>query len=318
MTDRRIRLEPYVTAPPTAGGTIVDTSPGPEGDSLSVLSLESDPDYRKTAPSGVSFAKIRADSEQDFLIRSFRDGDVSDVRIGGQTWNFHFCQPLPGGRWLLAGARCRRHSDGSHDKNGLVFDASGKLEREFPLGDGIQQVQTTSDGKIWTSYFDEGVFGNYGWDQPVGAPGLICWSSRGEKLYEFAAVGKGNELDPIADCYALNVASDQDTWICYYTEFPLVRITDREISGVWEQPAGATHAFAVSNDRVLFQGGYDDADRFCLCEFARGDQITLMNTLVFQDRSGRGLSRVRCSARGPFLFLFAENDVYRVDVRTLG
>ncbi|WP_176444820.1 hypothetical protein [Paenibacillus herberti] len=40
--------------------------------------------------------------------------------------------------------------------------------REFLLGDGIQSVQVTDKGIIWTSYFDEGVFGNNGWDKPIG------------------------------------------------------------------------------------------------------------------------------------------------------
>ena len=47
----------------------------------------------------------------------------------------------------------------------------------FCLGDGIQDCVVKKDGTIITSYFDEGVFGNYGWDEPLGDCGLIAWTS---------------------------------------------------------------------------------------------------------------------------------------------
>ena len=145
----------------------------------------------------------------------------------------------------------------------------------------------------------------------------MCWSERGEKLYEFSPAGLGAGLDSIVDCYALNVVSDREAWVCYYTDFPLVKITDHEISGVWEQPVGATHAFAVWRDWVLFQGGYDDAHRFFLCEFGRGETLVLRETIVFQDAHGADLPRAACAGRGPFLFLTLGRAVYRVDLRAL-
>lgn len=38
------------------------------------------------------------------------------------------------------------------------------------------------DGRIVTSYFDEGIFGNFGWDQPLGASGLVVWDEQGRVL----------------------------------------------------------------------------------------------------------------------------------------
>ena len=51
---------------------------------------------------------------------------------------------------------------------------AGELRRQFVLGDGIKHVQTTAAGDIWVGYFDEGVYGNYGWgndpdSEPIGA-----------------------------------------------------------------------------------------------------------------------------------------------------
>ena len=82
---------------------------------------------------------------------------------------------------------------------------------------GIEDVQVTESGIIWTSYFDEGVFGNRGWNDPIGKNGLVAWNGLGEKIYEFLPT---TELGEICDCYALNVISDREVWLYYYTEFP--------------------------------------------------------------------------------------------------
>lgn len=91
---------------------------------------------------------------------------------------------------------------------------------------------------IWTGYFDEGVFGNFGWGRPdgpdpLGAAGIVAWSPTLNKVWELDA-----DEGLIADCYALNVAPDA-VWACTYTDFPVIRIADeheqvqstREVSG---------------------------------------------------------------------------------------
>ena len=67
------------------------------------------------------------------------------------------------------------YESGKYDLNAKVFDRSGNQIREFLLGDGIQNVYVTKGNKIWTSYFDEGVYGNYGWEVPIGRNGLRAW-----------------------------------------------------------------------------------------------------------------------------------------------
>jgi hypothetical protein len=61
---------------------------------------------------------------------------------------FPCLQPLPDGEVLVVGTRCRRSADGSAERNARVYAADGALRREFVLGDGIQDVQSTTSGAV--------------------------------------------------------------------------------------------------------------------------------------------------------------------------
>jgi len=158
--------------------------------------------------------------------------ELSEVDIA-----FPSVQPLPNGEILLVGARCH-YRQGNPEENAAVFNRTGEIVRRFVLGDEINSVQTTSPGSVWVSYFDEGVFGNYGWDKPMGAAGLVCFEATGRVVWEFEPpVG----VDAIADCYALNVAADS-VWACYYTEFPVVKVDSEWRVRAWR----STHRECLS------------------------------------------------------------------------
>ena len=95
--------------------------------------------------------------------------------------------------------------------------------REGVVGDGVEHMFTTSAGDIWVAYFDEGVFGNYGWGgpgpTPIGAPGIVRFGADLSLRWSFPM------NTSMADCYAFNV-DDHEIWACYYTEFPIARIAD--------------------------------------------------------------------------------------------
>lgn len=135
-----------------------------------------------------------------------------------------FVQPLPGDKVLVVGARSGWRPEGA-DRNAVIYDAEGRTVAEDVLGDGIEHVLTTTAGDIWVGYFDEGIFGNYGWGlrgpRPVGSCGLIRFSSALQPAWHFPPKGATS----ISDCYALNV-TDDEVWTCYYTGFPVVRIRD--------------------------------------------------------------------------------------------
>ena len=294
-------------------GELVALNVGPDSQLYAVIALNK-LDYRIEVPTGASFAKSIPDSPQAYRVVAFQDGAASmDVHIASDKFNIHDIQPLPNGELLLVCGRSHYRGPNDYDRNGRIYSSRGELVREILLGDGIQSVQTTATGTIWTSFFDEGVFGNYGWDSPVGSSGLVAWDSHGRKLYEYEPA---DGLDFISDCYALNVESDSNTWLYYYTEFPLVLLRDQRIESHWDIPVSGSRAFAVSNGLALFSGGYNDRSDLHLFELRRNSSVSALTKLVVVDENKQRLRAESIFGRSDSLYLVCGNRVYRCDVRT--
>jgi hypothetical protein len=141
-----------------------------------------------------------------------------------QLWNklcYPLCDLFCDGRVLLAGARCRWRGPDDFDKNGVIFDPETGATTRLLLGDGIAALGVDSQDRIWASYFDEGVFGNFGWNRPgppgPGAGGLVCFAADGEKLWAF---NRPDNPDFIDDCEALNMQR-HELWAYHYSPFSL-------------------------------------------------------------------------------------------------
>ena len=184
--------------------------------------------------------------------------------LGLLKFQFHYLRPA-GEHFLLLGARCAYRENGP-DQNAWIVSRDGAVLSRFCLGDGIQDCVVKKDGTIITSYFDEGVFGNYGWDEPLGACGLIAWTSEGTPLWK-------NENYSIYDCYAISLDEEENLWFYYYDEFRLVRTNFKE-DFVFELPIEGSGAFSVapSGNTFLFQGGYQQRDKFYFLT-AHGDRL---------------------------------------------
>jgi hypothetical protein len=178
-------------------------------------------------------------------------------------------QPMPGDRFLVVGARCRWRRDGP-DHNAVLYDAGGQVVSDHVLGDGIEHVLATNTGQVWAGYFDEGIYGNYGWGQadtqePVGAYGIVRFSPGLEPAWHYPQYTEVGPWDAVSDCYALNV-DDTCTWACYYSDFPVVCIRDDIVTG-WHNDITGARALAVAGSRVTLSGGYGpDYDRLALTE----------------------------------------------------
>ncbi len=142
------------------GLELISVNVGPTGQ-LIALALGGELDYSETHEHA-TFPKTKSAGSHDYVVFVVNGSSWDQFSVRNEQWNYHFAQTLPSDELLLVCARCRKHPDGTHDLNARVFDYDGRMKREFLLGDGINRVQTLTDGRIWTSYFDEGVFGNFG------------------------------------------------------------------------------------------------------------------------------------------------------------
>jgi len=278
---------------------------GPHCDPV-VLSLEQAPDYRMESPGQATFPKKRADIPNRFRIHHLGSDDVWEITDLPETLeNFHAVQPLGEGLWLLV----RGRADNEEDRNAHIYDGSGRHVRSFPAGEGIQEVQTTNDGRIWVSYFDEGVFGSTN----LGRSGLVCLDNRGRCIFDYATL-VGGDVPSIADCYALNVYSDREVWLCYYTDFPLVRLLDDKPEYVsMKQPVKGSPGFAVSCGLILFAGGYERKNELFLVQ--TGNMRS--KSMIPVDSRGKHIKRFTAHGRRDRLFIQSKDAMFAISVSDL-
>lgn len=221
--------------------------------------------------------------------------------VGTLEYQFDFLRPA-GDSFLLLGARSN-YGDGKPDSNAWMINRDGEVLSRFCLGDGIQNCAVKQDGTIITGYFDEGVFGNYGWEEPLGACGLIAWSPSGAPVWR-------NERYPIHDCYAINLDDEENLWFYYYDEFKLIR-TDFKADLVFDMPLKGSSAFSVSSsgETFLFQGGYEKVNRFY--RFIRQGQHLVEKGEVTLVSGGKKIKAEQYSMQGSrMLFLGKDGCFY--------
>lgn len=301
-------VEPYASLPDTDTGTIVAFDIGADGHPY-LLTASRPVEYVNEVPGGAIFPQIRPKAPQRYHIYRLESGQPRLLMtVEDEAFNIHAVQPLGEDRFLLACARSQYRDEGA-DQNGRIYHSSGQFSKGVILGDGIGNLAVKPEGIIWAGYFDEGVFGNFGWSQPLGSSGLVAWREDGTKLYEFQPP---EGLDHICDCYAVN-ACGEDLWICYDTDFPLVRIRDYQVVQHWEIPISGSGAFAISGDHALFSGDYEDRNQYHLLELS-GPRAAIRASFKLHDRDGAIVDADRVAERGENLFVLRGREVFKIGV----
>ena len=229
------------------------------------------------------FINTAADAVYTALVvtPSWESGAVEKAErldLGRHKMNFHFILPVPDGSLLLLGSRCMYSGENGPEKNAVFTDREGKVLRALTFGDGIADCIVRKDGVIFTSYFDEGIFGNYGWEDPIGSCGVCAWSTDGKMIWH-------SERD-ISDCYAIGIDESGDLWYYYYTDFLLIR-TDLRTETEYDPLVSGSGSLAVTGKGsfLIMDGGYDDPDSFYVSRII-GDRIGDTEPLEFICENG--------------------------------
>lgn len=137
----------------------------PVGDAILLFAAPDDGDVAQGVTEQkrwATFPHARAEREYAARVALADMTQATTTELRGMSVAHPHIQQLTDGRWLVVGARCRYRPDHGAEHNAIIFDTLGERVRDFTLGDGITDVQVSSGGTIWVSYFDEGVYGNYG------------------------------------------------------------------------------------------------------------------------------------------------------------
>jgi hypothetical protein len=307
---------------PQQGDVRVSASVGPSGEVVALWSAAEDlPSLTSTTTQAgwATFPDPRASRAAMLRVTTHAPDMTVAARIPDFPLAHPSVQPLPDGRVLVVGARCRWRPDGP-DRNAIVYDSTGTMLAEQTFGDGIEHVQTTCRGEIWVGYFDEGVFGNYGWgkadsDPPLGASGLIRFTTALTPEWHYPShVAK--TWGPIDDCYALNVDGDA-VWTCYYTDFPIVRIQNDTVTG-WHNDIAGAKALAVGDSRVALYGGYGpDHDRLVVGVLG-DDRFDVTGEYRLVQPGGQPLpATAEVLGRGSDLHILTDDSWLRLDIEDI-
>jgi hypothetical protein len=215
----------------------------------------------------------------------------------------HHIQPHPDGI-LLANSRCHWRPEGP-EKNALVVNWDGEVVDRFTLGDGISNLQVSPNGTIWVGYFDEGIYGNYGWGgpgpEPVGSHGVVAFDPSGKILHRYDQRAAGTNW--IDDVYAMNVAGDEDAWIYFYSSFPIVNMRGKECR-VWKYGDGGAKTLVVRGDQVMLIGDYERRSLARTVQLLADGSTNLVEERILVDRSGTELRDVGFCGVGNRLYVF--------------
>ncbi len=203
------------------------------------------------------------------LIISPNGKETKTLDIPPMDISMSYMDKFTDGRILFVNGRSCWRGPGDYDKNAAIYDPHTEIMERICLGDGISEVAIDGHNRIWVTYFDEGVFGNYGWgmEEPgFGFGSLVCFDTAGKILWAMNDYFTGgNPEKPIfrlnefvEECWALNVAADGIHFSCgtsndyYFCSLNM----DFSLADYCCPPIiGTANAFAVSNHLLLLPFG---------------------------------------------------------------
>ena len=167
-------------------------------------------------------------------------------------------------------------------------------------------MYTTKDHQIWTGYFDEGVYGNYGWAKPIGNSGLVGWDRNGKILEN------GIYRKLTGECLALNVKANDEIWYFIGMDAQIGLLNKNE-EFQFSTDALGFQTFAVNGDTMVVHREYFDHHHFF--ELARQtDSYEIVQEIDFRKPNGDPLRPQLTSNRADQLLFLDGSELYACSV----
>ncbi|MDW0112612.1 hypothetical protein QT711_05410 [Sporosarcina saromensis] len=198
-----------------------------------------------------SFPATITEESYYYQVIYVKDGQKTVLHLPNETWNYHHVQPIDNDHVLLVCARSYYHDASNIEENARVYDKNGSFVRSFCLGDGIGKVYVTKDQEIWTGYFDEGVFGNYGWEKPIGRSGLVGWNASGVQIDSL----EDDKQYAIFECLALNGTAHGQIIFFFSIDAKFGIRKDNRTEYYSTEDIAFRGAFAVKGDKIVAHQG---------------------------------------------------------------
>lgn len=242
---------------------------------------------------------MRPVPKSNWIIRIIRDGNIETVELKNVPLIPTAVDIFSDGTLLIVQGRCLK--DGTYiERNARRYSSSGELIEAFTLGDGINQMQIDETDTIWVSYFDEGIFGNFGWEQPMGSAGVVSYSMNGQRLWGASDYG-------IVDCYALNVVSSKEVYFYYYDDYFLVELNDKKESIRYRvnNHHDTLEQFAIDEEGIIGQ-----IDMHTILRYRKTAQNYIPKEEI-QLTDGKGKTILgHVFMRGSYLYVYGKDGIY--------
>jgi hypothetical protein len=192
--------------------------------------------------------------EIDWSSGSIKDTHLVSFGVIGP--NTHMIDETSDG-FVLASARCYYG-----EKNVVIANADGSVIREICYGDGIADLVCFED-QVTAGYIDEGIFGNYGWREPIGAPGIVKFDLEGNIIWK-------NTEHSLAEVYAMTIDETGRLYFHPYSAFTVVRLSFENGSALCNPEISGSSRLFVAQDSewVILDGGYHRRDQFYAFRFS--------------------------------------------------
>jgi hypothetical protein len=304
---------------PDAKASMVATSVDANGNAL-LLTANREDQAKASAKEnrGIGiFPKSRSASDLAFSLAVQSGAGTKTISLPAMNITFPYVDLFSDGGCILVGARSSWRSENDFDLNGALIEAGAKTEKRVCFGDGIEDIGIDGTDRIWISYFDEGVFGNFGWSHPgptgLGAGGINCFDRTGELLWQH---NREDGTEYIDDCYAMNV-SPRGVWFFFYSAFKVARVTEDFSVEYFDTPINGSHSFVTDGRRFVFSSQYSEpATTFHATSLYKG-KLVHRRKLSLSLPAGINADQIKMTARGDKLHVFTDKHWVVYDLLSL-